>query len=595
MVRSSHPCHHPAGIDGYGLFSVWRAGRTRITLTSRWGMLYMGFRGVVTRVAIAGALAAMGSPAFAPPAAAEPPLVPTPRAACGPGAIPEPGMQGRVPKDEITAGNVKNGYLCNVEILGHQGIGGGFKTERFIDKAGHECAFYDTTVLFPLNGPTVSQEKTGVAVLDMADPSKPVQTDSLETPAMQSPHESMVLNQKRGLLVAVMGNPFFAPGMVDVYDVNADCRHPALQASAPVGLLGHESGFAPDGKTFYASSLAGGTLTAVDVTNPATPTPIYAAAFNVHSLSLSDDGNTAYLAASPGYPRTELGLPSDFGGLIVLDVSEIQARKDNPQTHVISSLTWTDLSIPQNTIPVTIDGHPYIVEMDEYSLDETGHFVGNGPRVGAGRIIDIADPTKPFVVSNLRLEANQRENRAAVAGDSNATSSTQGYAGHYCNVPRRVDPGIVACSFINSGLRVFDIRNPHQPREVAYFVPPLQPGANTFAMSSPAFAPERREVWYADANSAFWSLRLAESVWPTAAKTAAAISVESAAAAAPTATPARPRGGIIPATGSAPPLILIALLLGIALMSQVLLRTSGVRALGHPESRAQRGGGPAAP
>ena len=86
---------------------------------------------------------------------------------------------------------------------------------------------------------------------------------------MQSPHESLVLNEKRGLLAAVMGNPTAYPGFVDIYDLNADCRQPELQSSLPVGLLGHESGFAPDGNTFYATSLFNGTVTAVDVTEPA--------------------------------------------------------------------------------------------------------------------------------------------------------------------------------------------------------------------------------------------------------------------------------------------------------------------------------------
>jgi hypothetical protein len=512
-------------------------------------------------------------------AEAEPPLIPTPRAQCDPGSRTEPGMQGRVPAADISAGKVKEGYLCNVEIVGRQGVAGGYKVERFVDKAGHECAFYDTTLLFPLNAVNLSQQPTGVAALDMANPAKPVLTDSLETPAMQSPHESLVLNQKRGLLMAVMGNPFFAPGVVDVYDVNADCRHPVLAASAPVGVLGHESGFAPDGKTFYAASLGGGTLTAIDVTNPTTPTPVFVGRYDTHSLSISDDGNTAYLAAGPGYPRTELGLASDFAGLIVLDVSEIQARKVNPQPKLIGSLTWKSVTIPQNTIPVTIGGHPYIVEIDEFSLDDGGHFVGNGAQVGAGRLIDIADPKKPFVASQLRLEANQRENRTAVAGDPGATSSTQGYAGHYCNVPSRVDPGIVACSFINSGLRVFDIRDPLAPREVAYFVPPLKPGGSAYAMSSPTFVPARREVWFSDANSGFWALRLAESAWPAAV---AGAGVEQGAAPAANvnanaSTPARTRRrDTMPATGSSSSLLL-GLLCAAATLGATRLRSRGAR------------------
>ncbi len=101
-----------------------------------------------------------------------------------------------------------------------------------------------------------------------------------------------------------------------------------------------------------------------------------------------------------------------------------------------------------------------------------------------------------------------------LADDPGASSPTQGYVGHYCNVPRRDDPGIVACSSINSGLRVFDITNPRPPVEIAYFVPPLKPGDSSYAMSSPAFVPERNEIWYSDANSGFYSLRLTNGVWP---------------------------------------------------------------------------------
>ena len=36
----------------------------------------------------------------------------------------------------------------------------------------------------------------------MTDPAKPVRTATLQTPAMQSPHESLRLNVARGLLVA---------------------------------------------------------------------------------------------------------------------------------------------------------------------------------------------------------------------------------------------------------------------------------------------------------------------------------------------------------------------------------------------------------
>ena len=442
---------------------------------------------------------------------AEAPMVPTPRAKCtGAGDIPEPGMQGRLAAEDIASGKAEDGYLCNLDRIGTYGRTGGFKVYRYVDRNGHECAYYDTALLFPTNTLNLSGELTGVAVLDMSNPQKPVRTDTLLTPAMQSPHESVNISVQRGILAAVAGNPAFAPGIVDVYDISQDCRRPVLQASAPVGFLGHESGMAPDGRTFYATSTGTGHTTAVDISNPKVPITLLTANYGSHGMTISDDGNRGYMTLSDG--------------ISIVDLSDIQSRKPNPQIREISRLTWPNVTIPQIAHPVTIKGKPYLIEIDEYSNTESGSFTAHGPRVGAARIIDISDETKPRVVSNIRLEVHQPENRAALADDPGAQNPTQGYAGHYCGIPQRKDPEIIACSMIISGLRVFDIRDPEKPKEVAYHVAPPSTVSETggpvvdersnWAMSQPAFNIERREVWYSDGQSGFYTLRLDEKAWP---------------------------------------------------------------------------------
>jgi hypothetical protein len=417
-------------------------------------------------------------------------------------------MQGRVPADAVASGAADQGYTCNTQLVGHEGRTGGFRVHRFVDKARHECAYYDTTLLFPMNAQNLGDQPTGVAVLDMSAPANPTRTTTLVTPAMQSPHESLNISKQRGLLTAVSSNLAAAPGVVDVYDLNEDCRQPQLQASVPVAVLGHESGFAPDGKTFYATSLFDGDVTAVDLTNPRTPTPLSVFRSFSHGMSTSDDGNRGYMA-------------SRGDGLEILDLSDIQARRPVPQPKPISKFKWESMSIPQVAIPITIGGHPYVVEVDEFSIDTPGSDfpAQNGAIVGAGRIIDIANEKAPKVVGDLRLAVHQPENRAAIDGDPGATSFVQGYAGHYCNVPKRKDPGIVACSYINSGLRVFDIRDPSKPKEIAYFVAPPAPSPvinerSNYAMSQPDFAPERGEIWYSDGNSGFYAVRIANGIWP---------------------------------------------------------------------------------
>ena len=444
-----------------------------------------------------GANGAMAQQIVAPP--------PTPEAECGPGSHPETGLQGRVSAQDVNSGRAAEGYTCNTRELGHFGRRGGYKVERFIDASGHECAYYDTTLLFPKDAAEAGQDRTGVYVLDMSDPSRPVRTETLATPAMQSPHESMSLNHKRGLLVAVTANPAFYPGFIDIYDVTRDCRHPVLRSSTPIAGLGHESGFAPDGRTFYAASLDGGTVTAVDISNPAAPLSVWVGRFRSHGLSVSDDGNRAYLAAREG--------------LIILDVSEVQRRVPNPQVRVVSTLAWPTISTPQMTIPVTIDRHPYLIEMDEFA---------RGDIVGAGRIIVLADEKNPRVVSDIRLEVHQPEHRDTIRNDPGAGNSVQdrlqGYSGHYCEVPRRHEPKVLACTMILSGLRLFDIRDPFHPREIAYFNGPAVrtgtaptggtgTGAN-YAMAKPVLIPPRGEIWYSDGNHGFSSLRVTNGVWP---------------------------------------------------------------------------------
>jgi hypothetical protein len=427
----------------------------------------------------------------------------TPRAACGPGSMPETAAQGRVPQADYDSGRASQGYSCNAAEVGHSGVTGGFKTFSYRDTSGRLCAFYDGTLLFPTS--LTKPDAPGVHVLDMTGPSKPVETARLLTVGAQTPHESLVLNEERGLLAAIGGNPASAPAAVDVYDVSKDCRTPVLASTSYTpGRMGHESGFSPDGRTLWISS---GGITAIDVSDPTAPSEIFRTTdYSPHGLSFSADGNRLYAADLSGET-----------GVIILDVSQVQARAAAPAISEISRVTWPELSIPQNTIPVTIRGRRYLVEFDEYSKSVFSYDPASP--VGAARLIDISDERRPKVVSNIRLEVNQPDARAGEQKDDpGAQQGLQGYAAHYCAVPRAEDPKLLACSFILSGLRVFNIEDPQRPREVAYFNrpapdgPPLASGA--YAMSAPAFDIGTQQVWYADGNSGFWATRLTNGAWP---------------------------------------------------------------------------------
>lgn len=442
---------------------------------------------------------------------------PVPVAECGPGAMPETSYQGRVPSSDYTSGRVARGYQCNTEEVSHHGATGGFKVHRYTDSQGNTCGYYDSTLLLPKEVLFNAVKGLGVVVLDMSDPARPRQTANLVTPAMLSPHESLLLNDERGLLVAVLGNPLTNVGLVEVYDVRTDCRSPQLLSSTPSAVLGHESGFAPDGRTFYAASTGGQTFVAIDITDPRAPRELFRQfGVNYHGLRLSDDGRTMYVA-NIGNPGSDLAVSS--GGLRILDVSEIQDRRPDPLVRVLSDLSWREHSIPQAAEPFTRDGHDYLLETDEFAnfgLAPLSVDFARSP-VGGARIINVDDPTRPYVVSDLRLEVHQPDRRLGEQRrDPGAAIPVQGYAAHYCSVPTRDEPDLVACSMILSGLRLFDISDVENPREVGYFNRPTPAAGNprnpiaigAFAMSQPTYDAARDQVWYTDGNAGLYVVKL---------------------------------------------------------------------------------------
>jgi hypothetical protein len=432
------------------------------------------------------------------------PGVPVPRADCGPGSQPEtPGsLQGEVTNADRDNGRAFKPYTCNLQLVGNDpGQGASWQNAWYGD-----CDYYDTSL----------PSQLGVQVVDVADPAKPKTIGALTSPAMLDPWESLSVADNRPdgrpLLAGVYVSDLQGAAFLDVYDVE-DCKKPQQVFSGPVSGLNHEGNWAMDGMTYYASGLSPGTLTAVDMADPSVPRPIttFLGAQVGHGLSTSDDGNRLYYAAI----TTSDG---SGNGLTIIDTSQIQARAPAPQAPIVSNVTWTDGSTAQHTLPITIKGHPYVLFADE------GGF-------GAARLIDIADERNPKVVSELKLEIHIERNQDRAA---ESAAGSFGYDAHYCGVDRRVETTIVVCSMFNSGLRVFDVRDPLAPREIAYYNPggtgqPSPPGSqysfpnqtsgpqtttSGFPSARPRVIPERGEIWFTDQNKGFHVVRFANGVWP---------------------------------------------------------------------------------
>jgi hypothetical protein len=341
----------------------------------------------------------------------------------------------------------------------YQGEGAEYMMDSF-----DVCAYYGTN-----NDP--EQQHPGTVVVDASDPRNPQVTTYLDTPAMLKPWESLKVHQGRQLLAAVQFN---GPGFA-IYDLSADCRHPILKASIEVpGSSGHAGNFTPDGRTYYGTDIGARTIYAIDVTDPANPTYLGTFPHIVHDVYFSKDGTRAYLSQIGNH----LSFPYP-NGLVIADVSDIQFRRPNPQIRVISTLFWEDGSTAQQALPVTYKGRPHLIFTDEGGsgqpfsprpLDIAAACERGLPPNGFARIIDISDEKNPKIVSKLMLEVSDPANCPSILTDIPANN----YSSHYCNVDKARNPKMMACTWRDGGLRVFDIRDPYRPKEVAYYKPPAQ-------------------------------------------------------------------------------------------------------------------------
>ncbi len=489
-----------------------------------------------------------------------------PRAVCGPEDNPETGLQGQVPAALRAAGF--QGFNCNLKLIAQsRNDGGNWQSTEFKErrqaaedgddgegKALHTCAYYGSQS--PALSPSSRNPATyGTRVVDVTSAKNPTLTGYLQTTSMLDPWESLKVNERRQLLVSDQGTNGGGGPAVDIYDLSQDCRAPQLLASIAVGTgtdggpvaavkpIGHEGALAPDGLTYYIGDTTNRSYHAVDLTDPTQPK--YIVTFDMktlglaaHGLSVSNDGNRVY-GVSPGFPPSIASLTdptvAPTNGFVILDTSEVQARLPNPQIKVISKFLFKDGSVAQHTIPVNIRGRPYIIHVDEggsggiFYAGWAGACAAGFPPFPMARIVDIGDETNPRQVSELRLEINAPGKCESVLPDLVGLSIFT-YGTHYCSVDNRNNATTLACGMFNSGIRVFDIRDPRRPREIAYFYPAgattlsggsNHPLGNNFVPGGPDWCSaqvhldaERGTLWTTCQDNGLLMLKFERGVWP---------------------------------------------------------------------------------
>lgn len=479
------------------------------------------------------------------------------KANCSPDDRAETGLQGQIPMNERAAGF--KGFNCNLQMSSaakSQRGEGTFQQFALVrDRAGRLCGFS--------GGAFLTNE--GTSVVDLTDPSKAVETTVLRTSAMLNPGEGLKVHEARGLLVSA----YYVPTPMvdaevqhgfDVYDVGTDCRYPQLLASttslsfstegmrsavwqpgtrpAVERIWGHEGAFAPDGLTYYVGDTMRGVYHAIDITDPTRPqhlTAFQSPGFAKggisqgmpHNLALSNDGKLGYFTnqaldrAAPGGLIPQTG--EWHNGFMVLDTSEVQARKPNGKIKFLKEVSIRDSAAQQMALPVMIAGQPYVLAIGE---------MGTGQATKGGIQSACAAGVTPFamvqlfhmkadheaqLINKIRLEVNDPKNCQMLLPEVAAIPATDNafmYDVHHCSVDNRDNATTLACGYFQSGIRVYDIRDPRHIKEVAYFVPPALGSEPGWCASLPFLDASNASMYSVCADSGVVALRFKNGSWP---------------------------------------------------------------------------------
>lgn len=421
------------------------------------------------------------------------PLSPPLELGCGANDTPELGIQGNIPREDQESGRAELGYNCGLSPVHQLALSGAVQ--------GYDHCLYVRTAA------------DNVEVIDMRDPTKPVQVLSL------APAGS---NGSRGTsetlrVVTTENNPDTPPLLASgssLYDIS-DCENPVHKGDIawpgrvpwPAGLS-HDIRIGHDGTQVYAS--VGVVIADIsDLDNPGNWTvrnrtcDIAGQFESVHptqeptgmglcdvmddqppQLSHGPDDNasgTRLYIGNQGVPATV----GDASGL--LDAGGSAEDVGDATIRIVDLTTEPPRVLAQGDGPGhsidwfrSADGREYILHANEFVFVQQASCAPHPRPSSLGWAFEafITEVTGDTLVrrSLLELDINKAEHCAAKLESGQATS----IAYHSVDNPYNatfamvsfgdgVVPSLTGNAISGAGLRLFDIRDPSAPREVAYF------------------------------------------------------------------------------------------------------------------------------
>lgn len=473
---------------------------------------------------------------------------------CGRDDLPEGAIQGHVPKADQESRRAEQGYNCGLALAGHTPLNfdGRPNVNANMAWAGR-CAYVTGAggaALVRARPDLATPPGAGVAVVSVSPSGNPTHVDNLRHPgavaAVEAIHAVTTPEGRSILVVGQYGNDAVS-GLkpMDVYDVSdPDCtksRHipnpdfPDDPTKAtfywPANI--HNLTISADGRLVFATlplqaadisrlwdddpatgvrylgniqdamdgpPIATGPVADLDDNLPAELRSLTHPLNASHEAWPSPDGTTLYVG----------GVTPQYEYFTILDISQwLQRNPDgSPQgrPRVISQESGRGHSVRT----ATIGGVPYVLHSEESVFGAAYGCVPETANPFAGPaqpwLTTIADPAHPVTVSQFGLEINDPANcpEQLQAGENDSV--------HYHDVDDAGDTTFVMASMWNAGVRVFDVRDPRNPTEVAYFNPgDIDPSEDTtldHAWGHVRYDARTGQIWFATAAGGFWVVRI---------------------------------------------------------------------------------------
>lgn len=318
----------------------------------------------------------------------------------------------------------------------------------------------------------VGRTRMGTTIFDARDPRNPKVLSQIETPPGTHSHKVQITDDV--MIVNHEKNPSedaseWSAG-VAVFDVSDPARPRRIGFFPATGEGVHRMTFW-DMPYAYVSTTGDGYLgrylAILDLSDPSSPSEVARWSFPGSHLAA---GETPTWDADAREYQMHHALLEDGmafcswwdGGMVVLDVS------DPTRPSFVSHLELDPSESACTHTALPLRDRQLVTLVDESVANDCAEI----PK--QVRMVDIADPTSPKVVSKFPFPEGDFCARGGRFGPHNVHENRPG---------RHVDPDTVYLTYFNAGLRVIDVRYAERPTEIAHFVPDAPPGQRSIQLN----------------------------------------------------------------------------------------------------------------